>query len=173
MVQTARTDLPPAWVVDELDGHELVARELQHGEAAELGLRHVPDGLVTEPGVEGKRPLQGGDAEADVQRPHPELPRITGQPPTCASSPTSSRQAQCSTIDPSATRQMWMNSQATAFPVGGRPASSGIVEATWRPCIVRCTTTRSSWATTRWIVAVGESRSESSVARVCRRPSRP
>jgi len=96
-----------------------------------------------------------------------------GQPPTCARSPTSSRHAQCSTIRSSSTRQMWMKSHPMASPVGGSPARSGIVEATWRPFIVRCTTTRSSSATTRWIVAVGRSRSCSSVARVSRRPSRP
>src|SRR4051812_19410867 len=125
MVQTPRTDHSPAWVVDELERHELVPRELQHGEAAELGLRHVPEDLVTEPGVEVERPFQVGYAEADVQRPHPGLPsdhvphqRDSGQPPTCASSPTSSRQAQCSTIEPSATRQMWMKSHATTFPRG-------------------------------------------------------
>src|SRR3954447_8919648 len=162
MVQTAGIDRPPARIVDELEGHELVPRELQHGEAVERGLPHVSEELHTQPGVEGERPLQVGDAEADVQRPHPELPRTTGQPPTCASSPTSSRQAQCSTIDPAVTRQMWTKSQATAFPVGGRSASSGIVEATCRPCMVRCTTTRSSWAMTRWTVAVGWSRSPSS-----------
>src|SRR3954447_25109731 len=125
MIQAARTDQSPAWVVDELQGHELVPRKLQHGEAAALGLRHVPEDLVTERGVEGERPFQVGDAEADVQRPHPELPRATGQPPTCASSPTSSRQAQCSTIEPSTTRQMWMKSHAMAFPDGGSPANSG------------------------------------------------
>src|SRR3954469_5268129 len=173
MVQTAGIDRPPARVVDELEGHELVPRKLQHGEAAERGLRHVSEDLVTQPGVEGERPLQVGDAEADVQRPHPEVPRTTGHPPTCASSPTSSRQAQCSAIDPPATRQMWMKSQATAFPVGGRSASSGIVDATWRPCIVRGTTTRSPSATTRWMLAVGWSRSPSSIASVVRRPSRP
>src|SRR3954466_6457415 len=100
MVQTPRTDHSPAWFVDELEGHELVVRELEHGEAAELGLRHVPEDLVTEPGVEAERPFQVGDAEADMQGPHREVSRTTGQPPTCASRPTSSRQAQCSTIEP-------------------------------------------------------------------------
>src|SRR4051794_15668654 len=93
MVQTARTDHPPAWVVDELEGHELVPRELQHGEAAELGLRHVPEDLVTEPGVEGERPFQVGYAEADVQRPHPGLPRTMSRISGTAASPRPARAA--------------------------------------------------------------------------------
>jgi hypothetical protein len=128
---------PLGGLVDEFEGHEFVAGEFQHREAAELGLGHVSEHLVPECGAEGERPFEIGDPQADVQRPHREVPstavpdgRGCGHPPTCARSPTSSRQAQCSTIEPSATRQMWMKSHVIAFPLAGSPASSGIEEAT-------------------------------------------
>ena len=70
VVQTSRVDHSSARIVDELDGHEFVAGKLEHGEAAELGLRHIPEDLVTEPGVEGERSIQVRDPEADVQCPH-------------------------------------------------------------------------------------------------------
>ena len=59
-----------------------------------------------------------------------------GQAPTWRSRPTSSRQAQCSTIFPSTTRHRWMYVHATSEPLGSTPLSNGIVEATWRPRIV-------------------------------------
>jgi len=62
---------------------------------------------------------------------------------SCSCSPMSSRQAQCSTSIPSATRQMCMNVHAAARPVTGASASSGIVDAWWVPCSVTCWTTRS------------------------------
>ena len=79
----------------------------------------------------------------------------------------SSRQAQCSTIIPSATRQMWMNVHAAGRPDTGAPASSGIVEARWVPCSVRCCATRSP-SPTRWCCSteVGP-RSPSIVRRMC------
>jgi hypothetical protein len=52
VVEAARIHAAPAGVVNELDGHELVARELEHGEASELGLGHGADHLVPQPGVE-------------------------------------------------------------------------------------------------------------------------
>jgi hypothetical protein len=55
----------------------------------------------------------------------------------------SSRHAQCSTITPSTTRQMWMNVHAVGRPDVGVSASSGIVDARWVPCSVRCCATRS------------------------------
>ena len=62
---------------------------------------------------------------------------------SCSSRPMSSRHAQCSTIMPSATRQMWMKVHAVGRPETGAPASSGIVDARWVPCSVRCCATRS------------------------------
>ena len=57
-------------VVDQLEGHELVARELQHRQGAELGARHASLHLITESGVERERPLEVRNPEAEVQGPH-------------------------------------------------------------------------------------------------------
>ena len=46
------------WVVDQFEGHELVAGKLQ---SAELGLWYCAQHLVPEGGVELERPLQVGD----------------------------------------------------------------------------------------------------------------
>ena len=85
----------------------------------------------------------------------------------------SSRHAQCSTIIPSATRQMWMNVHAVGRPDTVASASSGIVEALWVPCSVRCCATRSP-SPMRWgcSTAIGP-RSSSMVRRMRFRPSRP
>ena len=44
------------WVVDQLQGHELVAGQLEHRQRADLSLRHFPQHLVPEPCVERDRP---------------------------------------------------------------------------------------------------------------------
>jgi len=43
------------WIVDELDGDELIAGKLQHGEVADAGLRDLADDLVTHGCIEGER----------------------------------------------------------------------------------------------------------------------
>jgi hypothetical protein len=72
VVETTRADDTSAWIVDELDRHEVVIRELEHREASELGLRHVSEHLVPEVPVEGERAFQVRNLKADVQCPHRE-----------------------------------------------------------------------------------------------------
>lgn len=61
-------------VVDELERHELVARELQRRQAAELFGRNVTDHLVPDGGVEDERPVHVGNQEAVVQGSHESAP---------------------------------------------------------------------------------------------------
>ena len=69
VAQAAGLDRAVRRVVDELEGDELVAGELQHRQGAELGAGHLAEHLVAEGGVERDRPLEVGDPQADVQRP--------------------------------------------------------------------------------------------------------
>ena len=62
----------------------------------------------------------------------------SGYARTCSSRPMSSRQAQCSTIIPSATLQMWMKFHAVARPETVSSARRGIVDARWDPRRVTC-----------------------------------
>ncbi|HEX2699719.1 MAG TPA: hypothetical protein VHM89_05885 [Acidimicrobiales bacterium] len=56
--------------MDELDGYELVARELDHGEVPQVGFRYLAHDLVSQARVEGERAIAIGDTEADMQGPH-------------------------------------------------------------------------------------------------------
>lgn len=63
----------------------------------------------------------------------------------------SSRQAQCSTISPSATRQRWMKVHAAGRPDGGMPASSGMQHET--PDVFRPEVTRAAYLLCAALVA--------------------
>jgi len=60
--------------VDELDGDEVVAGQLEHGQVPDPGLGDGADHLVADGRVERDRPLPIGHPEADVQGPHPVPP---------------------------------------------------------------------------------------------------
>ena len=57
-------------IVDELDGHELIVGEFEHGEVPQWGLGDAADELVPDACVEHERPLEIGDMKAEMQGPH-------------------------------------------------------------------------------------------------------
>ena len=70
MAEAAGLDPAVGGVVDELEGHELVAGELQHRQGCRARSQAPSEHLVAEGGVERERTLQVGDPQADVQGPH-------------------------------------------------------------------------------------------------------
>jgi hypothetical protein len=63
-------DVAAAWIVEELDGDELVAGELEHGQMAQGGLGHAADDLVADRAVEREGSVAIGHVQVEVQRPH-------------------------------------------------------------------------------------------------------
>src|SRR4051794_13572270 len=71
VAEAAGLDPPVVGVVNELQGHELVAGERQHRQAAQLCVGHRTDDVVPELLVELERTLEILHAQSDMQRPHP------------------------------------------------------------------------------------------------------
>jgi hypothetical protein len=48
-------------LVNQLDGDELIPRELDHGQMPDIGVRDLADNFISERGIERERAIQVGD----------------------------------------------------------------------------------------------------------------